>query len=84
MTELLNNNYWGGANLVTIPVSQEYRAQRELNIVSITFENSSQDRILLLTYRVRYLKLCREHFTCLTLFTYQSGSWWVVYKNCGK
>ena len=51
MTELLNN-YWGGANFMTIPVSQEYRAQVELNIVRITFENSSQDRILLLTYRV--------------------------------
>ena len=37
---------------MTIPVSQEYRAQVELNIVRITFENSSQDRILLLTYRV--------------------------------
>ena len=74
MTELLNN-YCGGANLVTISVSQEYTAQVELNIVSITFQNSSQDRILLLTYRVLYLKLHRKHFTCLTLFTYQSSSW---------
>ena len=62
LTELLNN-YWGGANLVTIPFSQEYRAQEELNIVSISFANSRQERILLLTY----LKLHRKHFTFLTL-----------------
>ena len=49
-------------------------------MVSINFANSRQERILLLTY----LKLHRKHFTFLTLFTYQSGSWWIVYKNYGK